>query len=171
MRETSVLRLELSGHQSMVAGGFVAMFVAGFASTYIGLPAHDIVVSAAVGESGLADSIGAVVVAVLPAVFSTFGIYAIVEAAQSMLRYEAGVYSSQGVARSVLFRAWTLLFGFAPLVAFLLGALTDVAFTPSFVISLEVLLPIAVSTPLILIVTLYKIRTALNESAYGTMRG
>jgi hypothetical protein len=170
LRETSVLRLELSGHQSMVAGGLVAMFMAGFASTYIGLPAHDIVVSSAVGDIGLADSIVAVVTAILPAIFSPIGIYALVEAAQSMLRYEAGVYSGQGVERSTLFRTWMLLFGFAPLVAFLLGAAADMAFTLSFIVSLEVLLPIAVSSPLIIIVAFYKIRATLNNSAYGIMR-
>jgi hypothetical protein len=170
LRENSILRLELSGHQSLVVGASVAMFIAGFASTFLGLPAHDIVASSTVGTAGELDSSLAVVIAVLPAVFSPLGVYAIVEAAQSMMRYEAGVYSSQGVERSRLLRAWMLLLGVAPLAAFLLGAGADIAFTPSFVVSVEVLLPIVVSAPLVLAVTAYKITAALNESAYGTMR-
>ena len=154
----------------MVAGGLVAMFFTGFASTYIGLPAHVIVASSAVSDSGPTDSIVALILAVLPAIFSSLGIYALVEAAQSMLRYETGVYSSLGIERSTLFRVWMLLFGFVPVASFLLGALTDMTFTPSFVVSLEVLLPIVVSAPLIIIVTAYKIRTTLDSSAYGTMR-
>ena len=87
--------------------------------------------------------------ATLPAIFVVLGVYALIDANEEALRYEIGVYCSQGMDGDSVVDVWSALYGWIPVGAYLAGLLAYLAFTPGVVANLQNGLPDIISWPLL----------------------
>ena len=166
MRENSLLRLELSGHQSMIFGAIVAMFLTGFIASFLGTTAHDVVSASSVGLLGPLPTTAALVVTVLPAFLAALGVYALINASEEALRYEAGLYTSQGVSRSSLLRVWVVLYAAVPSLAYVVGLIGDLTLNAGSTLEIELILPLVISIAVTFLGIVRKTNRILDSSPY-----
>ncbi len=98
------------------------------------------------------------------------GAYALVDASEDVLRYEAGLYSSQGIGRARILEAWMVLHGHIPVLAYAVGVLAYVAFSAGSSIQLEIVLPLVISAPTILLSVNRRLNRIVNSAPYVTVR-
>lgn len=171
MRENSLFRLELSGHQTMVFESIIVMFLTGFIASFLGTAAHDVVSASRVGQLGPLPVVAALIVAVLPGLLAALGVYVLVSASEEVLRYEAGLYSSQGVTKSSLIRIWVVLYAAVPSLAYVVGLLGDFALNPGSTLQIELVLPLALSVAVTFFAIVSKTSKILDSSPYTVIRG
>ncbi|MDA4116693.1 MAG: hypothetical protein OK442_09110, partial [Thaumarchaeota archaeon] len=117
-----------------------------------------------------------VVIATLPSIFVVLGVYALLDANEEALRYEVGVFCSQGIDGDTIVDVWSALYGWLPIAAYFLGLLSFLAFTPGVIANLQTGLPdiitglFFITGMATLIMIPYKLNGVLDTSPYSVVR-
>jgi hypothetical protein len=93
-----------------------------------------------------APSAALVAMATLPSIFVMLGVYALIDANEEALRYEIGVFCSQGIDGDEVVNVWEALYGWMPVGAYLVGLLAYLFFTPGVIADLQNGLPDIISS-------------------------
>jgi len=167
---------ELTGHAPTVAICFVAMAFGGYVSSFLEYASYTAAAVSAEALPGLVPSIILVIMALMPAIFVALGMYALVSASQESLKYEIGVYYSQGVDGYAVMDTWTTLYGWIPTLGYALGLVVYFASTPAAFVQLQAVLA-EVASGLILVAGLptfilipRKLYDILDTSPYSVVR-
>jgi len=112
---------ELRGHAGTVAASAAAMAFAGYLSASFEAESYTAANVSAEALPGLVPSVLLAGLSLLPALFVTLGMYALVDASEEVFRYEVGVYASQGIDGHTLVDTWSSLYGWIPSLAYVLG--------------------------------------------------
>jgi len=121
MKVRGLLLTELVGHAPTVIICFLAMLFGGYVSSFLEYASYTAAAVSAEALPGLIPSVILVVMALLPAVFVALGMYALVSASEASLKYEIGVYYSQGVDGYAVIDTWSTLYGWIPTLGYALG--------------------------------------------------
>lgn len=167
---------ELLGHAPVVAICFVAMVFGGYVSSFLEYASYTAAAVSAEALPGLIPSVILVIMALMPALFVALGMYALVTANEESLRYEIGVFYSQGVDGYAVIDAWTSLYGWIPTLGYILGLIIYFGSTPAAFVQLQAVLADVVSG-LILVAGLptfilipRKLYDVLDTSPYAVVR-
>ncbi|MDA4137262.1 MAG: hypothetical protein OK449_09750 [Thaumarchaeota archaeon] len=167
---------ELIGHAPTVAICFAAMAFGGYVSSFLEYASYTAAAVSAEALPGLLPSVILVVMALMPAVFVAFGMYALVSASSESLKYEIGVYYSQGVDGYAVMDAWTTLYGWIPTLGYALGLVIYFGSNPAAFAGLQAVLA-DVASGLILVAGLptfilipRKLYDILDTSPYSVIR-
>lgn len=136
-----LIRMELASHSPTVVVSCLAMFFAGYLATFFENASWVAAEAAGTNSPTFGPSAILVAMATLPAIFVVLGVYALIDANEEALRYEIGVFCSQGIDGDSVIDAWSALYGWIPIGAYLLGLLSYLAFTPGVVANLQSGLP------------------------------
>jgi hypothetical protein len=120
-RVRGLLLTELFGHAPTVIICFIAMVFGGYVSSFLEYASYSAAAISVEALPGLIPSLILVIMALMPALFVALGMYALVSANQEALRYEIGVYYSQGVDGYAVMDTWTTLYGWIPTLGYALG--------------------------------------------------
>ncbi len=112
---------ELKGHAGSVAASSCAMAFAGYVSSYFESSSFLAANVSSGALPGLVPSVLLASLALMPALFVTLGMYALVDASEETFRYELGVYASQGMDGYTLVDTWSSLYGWIPSLAYAAG--------------------------------------------------
>ena len=107
MRVESFFLSELRGHAESVAIASCAMAFAGFVSSYFESSSYVAANVSSEALPGLVPSVYLASLALLPALFVTLGMYALVDASEEVFRYEIGVFASQGIEGYTIVDTWS----------------------------------------------------------------
>jgi hypothetical protein len=140
-----LLRIELAAHAPTVIISCAAMAFAGYLSTFFEDASWIAAETSGTTSPSFAPSAILVAMATLPAIFVVLGVYALIDANEEALRYEVGVFCSQGIDGDSVIDVWSALYGWIPIGSFLLGLLAYLAFTPGVVANLQNGLPDIIS--------------------------
>ena len=171
-----LLTIELASHAPTVIVSCAAMFFAGYLATFFENASWVAAEAAGTTSPSFAPSAILVVMATLPALFVVVGVYALIDANEEALRYEVGVFSSQGIDGDTVIDVWSALYGWIPVGAFLLGLLSYLFFTPGVIANLQNGLPDIISglffiTGMATLVMIpYKLNGVLDTSPYTVVR-
>jgi hypothetical protein len=167
---------ELYGHAPTVAICFVAMAFGGYVSSFLEYASYKAAEVSAEALPGLIPSIILVIMALMPAVFVALGMYALISASEESLKYEIGVFYSQGIDGYAVVDAWSTLYGWIPTMGYALGLAVYFAATPAAFAQLQAVLADIVSG-LILVAGLptfilipRKLYDVLDTSPYNVVR-
>jgi hypothetical protein len=136
-----LLRLELTSHAPTIIASCVAMGFAGYLATFFENASWVAAEAAGTTSPTFGPSAILVAMATLPAIFVVLGVYALIDANEEALRYEVGVFCSQGIDGDTVVDVWSALYGWIPIGAYFLGLLSFLAFTPGVVANLQNGLP------------------------------
>jgi len=162
---------ELIGHAPTVAICFGAMVFGGYVSSFLEYASYTAAEVSVEALPGLVPSLILVVMALMPAVFVAFGMYALVSASQETFKYEIGVYYSQGVDGYAVMDAWTTLYGWIPTLGYVLGLTIYFGSTPAAFDQLQaVLADVVVSGLPTFILIPRKLYDILDTSPYAVVR-
>ncbi len=170
MLASNLYWLEFKGHSSTILASSVAMFLTSLFSSVIGTAAHDIVTASTEGLSAWFVPLAAIVMTTLPATLAALGVYAITDASEGVLRYEAGLYSSQGVDSSLLAGVWSVTLGLIPIVSYAVGVVTYVSLTSGSSFNVEILLPFIVSGAVTLLAVERKLKSVFDTAPFVTIK-
>jgi hypothetical protein len=172
----SLLTIELKSHAPTIVVSCVAMGFAGYLATFFENASWTAAEAAGTTSPSFAPSAILVVMATLPSIFVVLGVYALIDANEEALRYEVGVFTSQGIDGDTVVDVWSALYGWLPVTAFLLGLLSYLAFTPGVIANLQNGLPDIISGLFFitgfatLIMIPYKLNGVLKTSPYTVVR-
>ena len=167
---TSLYRLEFSGHLSTILVSSTVMLLIALISSSIGTAAHDVVAASAEGVSGWSSALAAILITSLPPMLAAFGVYTLVDANEEVIRYEAGLYSSQGIGRGSIIAVWTVLYGLIPVLAYFSGILGYSDFNLRAALNPEVALPLTITTSTVLVAVWYKLVRILDLTPYAVLK-
>jgi len=171
-----LLRIELTSHAPTIIVSCAAMGFAGYLATFFENASWVAAEASGTTSPTFAPSAILVVMATLPAIFMVLGVYALIDANEEALRYEVGVFSSQGIDGDTVIDVWSALYGWLPVSAFLVGLLSYLAFTPGVIANLQNGLPDIISGLFFitgmatLIMIPYKLNGVLKTSPYTVVR-
>jgi len=171
-----LLGIELTSHAPTIAVSCAAMGFAGYLATFFENASWVAAEASGTTSPTFAPSAILVVMATLPAIFMVLGVYALIDANEEALRYEVGVFSSQGIDGDTVIDVWSALYGWLPVSAFLVGLLSYLAFTPGVIANLQNGLPDIISGLFFitgmatLIMIPYKLNGVLKTSPYTVVR-
>ena len=168
--------LELASHAPTILASCVAMGFAGYLATFFENASWVAAEASGTTSPTFGPSAILVALATLPAIFVVVGVYALLDANTEALRYEVGVFSSQGIDGDTVIDVWSMLYGWIPIGAYLLGLMSYLAFTPGVVANLQNGLPDIVGglffitgmATLIMIPT--KLNSVLDASPYSVVK-
>ncbi len=171
-----LLRMELAAHAPTIIVSSVAMAFAGYLATFFEDASWIAAEASGTTSPTFAPSAILVGMATLPAIFVVLGVYALIDANEEALRYEVGVYCSQGMDGDSVVDVWSALYGWIPVGAYLVGLMSYLAFTPGVIGNLQNGLPDIISglffitgmATLILIPT--KLNGVLESSPYAVVK-
>lgn len=168
--------MELRGHATTVAIFSVAMGFAGYVSSFLEYASYNAAAVSAEALPGLIPSLILVVMALLPAVFVAVGMYAMIGASEEVLKYEVGVFYSQGVDGYSIVDTWTALYGWIPTLAYGIGLSIYFVVDPAAASQLQTVLP-DIASGLILVAGLptfilipRKLYEILDSSPYSVVK-
>jgi hypothetical protein len=121
MKVRGLFMTELLGHAPTVAICFIAMAFGGYVSSFLEYASYTAAAVSAEALPGLVPSVILVIMALMPAVFVALGMYALVSASQESLKYEIGVFYSQGIDGYAVVDTWSTLYGWIPTIGYALG--------------------------------------------------
>jgi hypothetical protein len=136
----SLFFAELRGHAGTVAVSAVAMGFAGYISSFFEAASYTAANLSAEALPGLVPSVVLASFALLPALFVTLGMYALVDATEEAFRYEVGVYASQGIDGYTIVDTWSSLYGWIPILAYAAGLTLFFALDPAAFTALQAVL-------------------------------
>ena len=171
-----LLTIELASHAPTILVSCAAMGFAGYLATFFENASWVAAEAAGTTSPSFAPSAILVAMATLPAIFVVLGVYALIDANEEALRYEVGVYSSQGIDGDTVIDVWSALYGWIPVGAFLVGLLTYLAITPGVIANLQSGLPdiitglFFITGMATLIMIPYKLNGVLDTSPYTVVR-
>ena len=172
----SLMTIELASHAPTILVSCAAMGFAGYLATFFENASWVAAEAAGTTSPSFGPSAILVAMATLPAIFVVLGMYALIDANEEALRYEIGVFSSQGIDGDTVIDVWSALYGWLPVAAFLLGLLSYLAFTPGVIANLQSGLPDIISGLFFitgmatLIMIPYKLNGVLATSPYTVVR-
>jgi len=140
-----LLRIELAAHAPTIMVSAAAMAFAGYLATFFEDASWIAAEASGTTSPSFAPSAILVGMATLPAIFVVLGVYALIDANEEALRYEVGVYCSQGMDGDTVVDVWSALYGWIPVGAYLVGLLAYLAFTPGVIDNLQAGLPDIIS--------------------------
>jgi len=171
-----LLQIELTSHAPTIIVSCAAMGFAGYLATFFDNASWVAAEAAGTTSPSFAPSAILVILAVLPSLFVVLGVYALIDANEEALRYEIGVYSSQGIDGDTVIDVWSALYGWIPVAAFLVGLMSFLAFNPGVIANLQTGLPDIISGLFFitgmatLILIPYKLNGVLDSSPYTVVR-
>jgi len=171
-----LLRIELASHAPTVIVSCAAMGFAGYLATFFENASWVAAEAAGATSPSFSPSAILVAMATLPAIFVVLGVYALIDANEEALRYEVGVFSSQGIDGETVVDVWSALYGWIPVGAFLVGLLSYLAFTPGVIANLQSGLPdiitglFFITGMATLVMIPYKLNGVLDTSPYTVVR-
>jgi len=168
--------LELTSHAPTILVSCIAMGFAGYLATFFENASWTAAEASGTTSPTFGPSAILVVLATLPAIFVVVGVYALIDANEEALRYEVGVFSSQGIDGDTVVDVWSMLYGWIPIGAYFLGLMSYLVSTPGVVANLANGLPDIVGglffitgmATLIMIPT--KLNGVLETSPYTVVR-
>ncbi len=167
---------ELKGHAPVVIICFVAMAFGGYVSSFLEYASYTAADISAEALPGLVPSVILVIMALLPALFVALGMYSLISASEASLRYEIGVFYSQGVDGYAVIDTWTTLYGWIPTLGYALGLVVYFGSNPAAFAGLQAVLA-DVASGLILVSGLptfilipRKLYEVLDTSPYNVVR-
>ena len=171
-----LLQIELASHASTILVSCAAMGFAGYLATFFMNASWVAAEAAGTTSPSFSPSAILVAMATLPAIFVVLGVYALIDANEEALRYEIGVFCSQGLDGDTVVDVWSALYGWIPIGSYFLGLLAYLAFTPGVIANLQGGLPDIISglffitgmATLILIPA--KLNGVLDASPYTVVR-
>lgn len=171
-----LMTIELGAHAPTIVASCVAMGFAGYLATFFENASWVAAEVAGTTSPSFAPSAILVAMATLPSIFVVLGVYALIDANEEALRYEVGVFASQGIDGDSVVDVWSALYGWLPMGAYFLGLLAYLAVTPGVIANLQNGLPdiitglffIAGMATLILIP--FKLNGVLKTSPYTVVR-
>lgn len=172
----SLLTIELRSHAPTIVVSCVAMGFAGYLATFFESASWVAAEAAGTTSPSFAPSAILVVMATLPSIFAVLGVYALIDANEEALRYEVGVFTSQGIDGDTVVDVWSALYGWLPVTAYLLGLMSYLAFTPGVIANLQNGLPDIISGLFFitgfatLVMIPYKLNGVLKTSPYTVVR-
>jgi len=175
-RVQSLFWLELGSHWSTVLVCCIAMGFAGYLATFFDNASWVAAEAAGATSPTFAPSAILVALATLPSIFVVVGVYALIDANEEALGYEVGVFCSQGIEADTVIDVWSALYGWLPIVAYLMGLMSFLAFTPGVVANLQSGLPdiitglFFITGMATLIIIPLKLNEVLDTSPYMVMR-
>jgi hypothetical protein len=146
------------------------MFLTGFIASFLGGAAYNVVTASNAGLLGAFPTFASILVAILPAVLAALGVYALVNASEEGLRYEAGLFSSQGFSRSSLIKIWVVLYAAAPSAAYVVGLGADLVLNVGSSLQIELVLPLVISVATTFFAVVYETSNVLRTSPYATLK-
>lgn len=172
----SLLMMEMRSHLSTVVVSCIALGFSGYLAIFFDNASWVAAEAAGTTSPTFVPSAILVSMAALPPIFVVVGVYALLDANVEALRYEVGVFSSQGLDGDSVVDVWAMLYGWMPLGAFFLGMTIYVLFTPGVLANLQSGLP-DITTGLFLITGIstlvmipFKLNEALDSSPYNVVR-
>lgn len=171
-----LMMIELKSHSSTILVSCVAMFFSGYLATYFDNASWVAAEAAGTTSPSFGPSAMLVILATLPSIFVVLGVYALLDANEDALRYEIGVFSSQGIDGQTVVDVWSALYGWLPIAVFLLGLLSYLFLTPGVIVNLQTGLPDIISGLFFitgmatLIMIPYKLNGVLDSSPYTVVR-
>ncbi|MDG6926790.1 MAG: hypothetical protein JRN09_09600 [Nitrososphaerota archaeon] len=167
---------ELYGHAPTVAICFVAMAFGGYVSSFLEYASYTAAAVSAEALPGLIPSVILVIMALMPALFVALGMYALVSASEESLKYEIGVFYSQGIDGYAVVDTWSTLYGWIPTLGYALGLCVYFGTAPAAFAQLQAVLA-DVASGLILVAGLptfilipRKLYDVLDTSPYNVVR-
>jgi hypothetical protein len=173
----SLLTMELRAHAPTVFVSCLAMGFAGYLATFFDYASWRAAEAAGTTSPTFEPSGILVVLATLPSIFVVVGVYALLDANEEALRYEVGVFASQGIDDNTVIDTWSALYGWFPVLAYLVGLLSYLAFTPGVIANLQNGLPDIISGLFFitgmatLIMIPLKLNHVLELSPYSVVKG
>ncbi len=171
-----LLRIELASHAPTVIVSCAAMGFAGYLATFFENASWVVAEASGANSPVFGTSAILVVMATLPAIFVVLGVYALIDANEEALRYEVGVFCSQGIDGDAVIDVWSALYGWIPIGAYFLGLLSYLALTPGVIANLQSGLPDIISGLFFitgmstLIMIPLKLNGVLETSPYAVVR-
>jgi hypothetical protein len=168
--------IELASHAPTILASCVAMGFAGYLATFFENASWVAAEAAGTTSPSFAPSAVLVVMATLPSIFVVLGVYALLDANEEALRYEVGVFCSQGIDGDTVLDVWSALYGWIPIGAYFLGLLGYLAVTPGVIANLQNGLPdiitglFFITGMATLIMIPYKLNGVLDTSPYVVVR-
>jgi hypothetical protein len=132
-----LLRIELTSHAATVIVSCAALAFAGYLATFFENASWVAAEAAGTTSPTFAPSAILVAMATVPAIFVVVGVYALIDANEEALRYEIGVYCSQGIDGDTVVDVWSMLYGWIPLGAYFAGLMSYLFFTPGVIANLQ----------------------------------
>lgn len=170
------MTIELASHAPTIVVSCAAMGFAGYLATFFENASWVAAEVAGTTSPSFAPSAILVVMATLPSIFVILGVYALIDANEEALRYEVGVFCSQGIDGDTVIDVWSALYGWLPITAYFLGLLAYLAFTPGVIANLQNGLPDIISGLFFitgmatLILIPFKLNGVLKTSPYTVVR-
>lgn len=140
-RVHGLLRVELASHAPTIVVCCAAMGFAGYLATFFENASWVAAEAAGTNSPTFGPSAILVAMATLPSIFVVLGVYALLDANEDALRYEIGVFCSQGIEGDTVVDVWSALYGWIPIGAYFLGLLSYLALTPGVIANLQSGLP------------------------------
>ncbi|HVC27552.1 MAG TPA: hypothetical protein VND40_05270 [Nitrososphaerales archaeon] len=171
-----LMTIELASHAPTIIASCAAMGFAGYLATFFENASWVAAEAAGTTSPSFAPSAILVVMATLPSIFVVLGVYALIDANEEALRYEVGVFTSQGIDGDTVIDVWSALYGWLPIAAYFLGLLAYLAFTPGVIANLQNGLPDIISGLFFitgmatLILIPFKLNGVLKTSPYTVVR-
>lgn len=170
------MTIELAAHAPTIIASCVAMGFAGYLATFFENASWVAAEVAGTTSPSFAPSAILVVMATLPSIFVVLGVYALIDANEEALRYEVGVFASQGIDGDAVVDVWSALYGWLPVAAYFLGLLAYLAVTPGVIANLQNGLPdiitglFFITGMATLIMIPFKLNGVLKTSPYTVVR-
>ena len=171
-----LMTIELASHAPTIIASCVAMGFAGYLATFFENASWVAAEAAGTTSPSFAPSAVLVVMATLPSIFVVLGVYALIDANEESLRYEIGVFASQGIDGDTVVDVWSALYGWLPVSAYFLGLLAYLASAPGVVANLQNGLPDIITGLFFttgmatLILIPFKLNGVLKTSPYAVVR-
>ena len=171
-----LLRVELASHASTILVSCIAMGFAGYLASFFENASWVAAKAAGTTSPSFGPSAILVGLATLPSIFVVVGVYALLDANEEALRYEIGVYCSQGIDGDTVVDVWSALYGWIPVATYFLGMMTYLAITPGVIANLQNGLPDIVTSLFFitgmatLILIPLKLNGVLDSSPYVTVK-
>jgi len=140
VRIQNLFLMELRGHIGTVIISAAAMTFAGYLSSFLEAASYQAANVSAEALPGLIPSLILVSLALLPALFVTLGMYAIVDASEEEFRYEVGIYASQGIDGYMIVDTLSSLYGWIPILGYALGICIYFGAVPGAFVALQAVL-------------------------------
>lgn len=175
-RAHGLLRIELASHASTVLVSCVAMGFAGYLATFFEDASWTAAEASGTTSPTFGPSAMLVALATLPSIFVVVGVYALLDANSEAMRYEVGVFSSQGIDGDTVVDVWSMLYGWIPIGAYLIGLMSYLALSPGVVANLQNGLPdiigglFFITGMATLIMIPIKLNRLLEASPYSVVR-
>jgi len=171
-----LLRIEFVSHAPTIVVSSVALAFAGYVAGFFENASWVAAELSGTTSPSFAPSAILVGMATLPSIFVILGVFALLDANEEALRYEIGVFCSQGIDGDDVVDVWSMLYGWTPTGAYLAGLMAYLIATPGVLMNLQSGLPDIISGLFfitgvtILVMIPLKLNGVLDSSPYAVVK-